>query len=135
MLCAQQYSFFLSVSTALFSTCGMSVWIFLVSAVLSLPNQLATVVFGWALSQSGGCECQCLGVFGDCFSLLMPVAAHNSTSKAVQWIIVAVTAVVTIVAMRYLRMRQAAVLPEVVLERQKRRQEQLQLPPFLPYGV
>jgi hypothetical protein len=34
----------------------MSVWTFLVSAVLSLPKQIATVIFGWALKQSGGCE-------------------------------------------------------------------------------
>jgi hypothetical protein len=46
-----------SVSTALFSACGMSVWVFLLSAVVSLPKQLATVIFGWALKQSNGCEC------------------------------------------------------------------------------
>jgi formate hydrogenlyase subunit 3/multisubunit Na+/H+ antiporter MnhD subunit len=50
-------------------------------------------------------------------------SAHNGTSKAVQWIIIVVTTLVTIVSMRYVKARQAAVVQEIVFERRKRRQK------------
>jgi hypothetical protein len=54
-------------------------------------------------------------------SLCLP--AHNSTSKTVQWIIIIITTLVTILAMKYVQTRQATVVQEIVYERRKRRQE------------
>ncbi|KAI0706579.1 hypothetical protein C8Q76DRAFT_630288 [Earliella scabrosa] len=42
-------------STAVFSTCGMSVWMFCASAFLSLPKQLAVVYVGVS-EEDSGCE-------------------------------------------------------------------------------
>ena len=41
-----------AVTTAVFSTCGMSVWTFSIAAILSLPKQFITVYLGYALEQS-----------------------------------------------------------------------------------
>jgi hypothetical protein len=43
----------LSVTTAVFSTCGMSVWTFSLAAFLSLPKQFATVYIGVIIEGSG----------------------------------------------------------------------------------
>lgn len=40
------------VTTAVFSTCGMSIWTFSIAAFLSLPKQFLTVYLGVALEQS-----------------------------------------------------------------------------------
>ncbi|KAJ7736725.1 hypothetical protein DFH07DRAFT_96933 [Mycena maculata] len=39
-------------TTAVFATCGMPLWVFLVAAVVSLPKQLITVYIGVALNSS-----------------------------------------------------------------------------------
>ena len=44
-----------TVTTAVFSTCGMSVWMFCASAFLSLPKQLAVVYVGVS-EEDSGCE-------------------------------------------------------------------------------
>lgn len=41
-----------AVTTAVFSTCGMSVWTFSIAAILSLPKQFITVYLGYALELS-----------------------------------------------------------------------------------
>jgi uncharacterized membrane protein YdjX (TVP38/TMEM64 family) len=45
-------AYFLTVTTAVFSTCGMGIWTYIIAAIISLPKQLATVYLGYALSQS-----------------------------------------------------------------------------------
>jgi uncharacterized membrane protein YdjX (TVP38/TMEM64 family) len=35
-----------------FSVCGMSVWVYLIAAVVSLPKQFATLYLGYALEQA-----------------------------------------------------------------------------------
>jgi hypothetical protein len=40
------------VTTAVFSTCGMGIWIFTLAAFLSLPKQFITVYLGVTLEQS-----------------------------------------------------------------------------------
>lgn len=47
----------LAVSTAVFATCGMSVWRFLISATIGLPKQLAAVYLG---DNQGGTGCRSL---------------------------------------------------------------------------
>ncbi|KZO90862.1 hypothetical protein CALVIDRAFT_473007, partial [Calocera viscosa TUFC12733] len=41
------------VTTAMFATCGMSIWVFCLAAALSLPKQFVTVYLGYLLEQSG----------------------------------------------------------------------------------
>jgi hypothetical protein len=50
---------------------------------------------------------------------------QSKTGRAVQYTVIAVTALITILALRYIRMRQAAVREDVVYERRKRRQARL----------
>ena len=40
------------VTTAVFSTCGMGIWTFMLAALLSLPKQFITVYLGVALEDS-----------------------------------------------------------------------------------
>ncbi len=40
------------VTTAVFSTCGMNIWLFMAAAFFSLPKQFVTVYLGVALEQS-----------------------------------------------------------------------------------
>ena len=42
----------LIVTTAVFSTCGMNIWVFMAAAFLSLPKQFITVYLGVALEDS-----------------------------------------------------------------------------------
>ncbi|KAJ7185772.1 hypothetical protein C8R46DRAFT_1025730 [Mycena filopes] len=85
-------------TTAVFATCGMRFWMFLVAAVVSLPKQVALVYIGVALASSG------------------------SKSNKVQKIVTAVTVVITVLAMLYIRRLMFKARPEVVYARRKARQ-------------
>ncbi|KAJ7912558.1 hypothetical protein B0H13DRAFT_2007169 [Mycena leptocephala] len=89
-------------TTAVFSTCGMSFWVFLVAAVVSLPKQLVLVYVGVAL------------------------ASDESKSKTIQRSVIGVTIVVTVVAMLYIRRLMKQARPAVVYARRKSRQAKLQ---------
>jgi hypothetical protein len=54
------------------------------------------------------------------------VSAHNTKFKIVQYIVTIITLVVTVVSHRYVTKLQTAALQEVVYERRKHRQEQLE---------
>lgn len=43
----------LVVTTAVYATCGMSIWVFAIAAFLSLPKQFITVYLGVILDSSG----------------------------------------------------------------------------------
>jgi uncharacterized membrane protein YdjX (TVP38/TMEM64 family) len=45
---------YFSVTTAVLSTCGLSVGTYIIAAIISLPKQFATVYMGYALTQSKG---------------------------------------------------------------------------------
>ncbi|KAI0035821.1 hypothetical protein K488DRAFT_20318, partial [Vararia minispora EC-137] len=89
-------------ATVVFSLCGMNILIFLVAAILTLPRQLAAVYLGVA-SQAQ--------------------ADHTETGaqRALNWIIIAVTIVVTIVSMRYIDHKVNKAKPSFIHERQKAR--------------
>jgi len=91
-------------TTAVFSTCGMGFWTFLVAAVLSLPKQFISVYLGVALEESNN-------------------GSSNKKQNIVKAIVVIVMVAVTLFAMRYIRGKINAVKTEVVYERRKRRQE------------
>ncbi|KAJ6588991.1 hypothetical protein B0H19DRAFT_226984 [Mycena capillaripes] len=92
-------------TTAVFSTCGMPFWIFLVAAVISLPKQLALVEIGVAL------------------------ASDDAKSNKIQRIVLGVTIAVTVLAMLYIRRLMAGAKAAVVYSRRKARQAKLQESP------
>ncbi|KAI0788370.1 hypothetical protein C8Q74DRAFT_677119 [Fomes fomentarius] len=88
--------------TAVFSTCGMSVWMFGASAILSLPKQLAIVYIGVSNGNSG--------------------VGSNAKATGVKVAVVLVTGVMTVVAMRYINKKMDEVKHRVVYARRKARQ-------------
>ncbi|KAJ7719619.1 hypothetical protein DFH07DRAFT_761052, partial [Mycena maculata] len=91
-------------TTAVFSTCGLPFWKFLIAAVVSLPKQLVIVFIGVSLDDGGFCD---------------------SINK-VQKIVLAVTIVVTVLAFIYIRRLMMAARPGVVYSQRKARQAKLQ---------
>ncbi|KAJ7186820.1 hypothetical protein C8R46DRAFT_1058145 [Mycena filopes] len=89
-------------TTAIFATCGMPFWVFLVAAVASLPKQFALVYVGYALKQD------------------------SPTSNKVQKAVIGVTVVVTVAAMVYMRRQMPAGREAVVYARRKARQGKMQ---------
>jgi len=89
-------------TTAVFSTCGMAFWVFVVAAVVSLPKQLVLVYIGVAL------------------------ASNDSKSNKIQKIMLAVTIVITVLAMLYIRRLMGQAKPAVVYARRKDRQRKAQ---------
>ncbi|KAJ6491560.1 hypothetical protein DFH09DRAFT_1338439 [Mycena vulgaris] len=89
-------------STAVFSTCGMPFWIFLTAAVVSLPKQLVVVYIGVALG------------------------SNDSKSNKIQKIVLAVSIVITILVLFYVRWLMGKARPAVVYARRKARQAKLQ---------
>ncbi|KAJ7619391.1 hypothetical protein FB45DRAFT_930645 [Roridomyces roridus] len=89
-------------TTAIFSTCGMPFWIFLVAAVVSLPKQLAIVYVGVALE------------------------SDSKKSSHVQKGVIAVTAVVTVLSFFYIRRLMIAARPAYIYSRRKARQAKMQ---------
>ena len=90
------------VITALFATCGVSVWTFLVAAFLSLPKQFATVYLGYAENASAD-------------------GKPSRGTTVIKIVVIALTVVVTVVAMRYINARIDAVKGRVVYARRKAR--------------
>ncbi|KAF7305552.1 hypothetical protein HMN09_00808100 [Mycena chlorophos] len=90
------------VTTAIFATCGMPFWVFVVAAVVALPKQLALVAVGFLLRS------------GD----------NNNIRTVVQNVVLAVTVVVSLIALWYIRRRSNQVTPEVIYARRKARARQ-----------
>ncbi|KAF7972964.1 hypothetical protein HWV62_16546 [Athelia sp. TMB] len=90
------------VATALFATCGMQLWVFVASAVASLPKNFVNVYIGYAF------EAEATG-------------AGAKKSKLINIVLVGVTAVVTVFAMRFIDAKINAVKEGVVYERRKAR--------------
>ena len=86
-------------TTAVFSTVGMPVWIFLIAAFLSLPKQFITVYIG----------------------TLMEASNPSTGDRVASDIVGVITVLVTVAAMWYLNREVNRVKPEVILERRRRR--------------
>ncbi|RPD69736.1 hypothetical protein L226DRAFT_471368 [Lentinus tigrinus ALCF2SS1-7] len=86
-------------TTAIFSTCGMNVFIFLASAILSLPKQLAVVYIGVSQNNSG----------------------TRDSAKGIKAGVIIGTLIVTIFAMRYINKKVDEVKHRVVYARRKAR--------------
>ncbi|OJT05830.1 Golgi apparatus membrane protein TVP38 [Trametes pubescens] len=89
--------------TAIFSTCGMTVWGFFVSATLSLPKQLAVVYLG--VAQNSG--------------------ENQSTTSGIKAVVILATLAMTIVAMRHVNKKVDQVKGKVIYARQKARQAKM----------
>lgn len=89
-------------TTALFATCGMKLWVFVISALVSLPKNFVNVYIGARF------ETDSQGV-------------TTNTSKLINGIVLAVTVVVTIVAMRFITAQINAVKPGIIYQRRKAR--------------
>ncbi|KAJ7641450.1 hypothetical protein FB45DRAFT_738359, partial [Roridomyces roridus] len=97
-------------TTAIFSTCGMPFWIFLVAAVVSLPKQLAIVYVGVALESESYAHS----------------GLDSKKSSHVQKGVIAVTAVVTVLSFFYIRRLMIAARPAYIYSRRKARQAKMQ---------
>ncbi|KZT51734.1 hypothetical protein CALCODRAFT_503146 [Calocera cornea HHB12733] len=91
-------------TTAVFATCGMSIWVFCLAAALSLPKQFVTVYLGYILQQSGEGN------------------SEPTSSKIISDVIVAISILITVFAAWYIWHKMQQVRPEVMREmrRQKR---------------
>jgi len=90
-------------TTAVFATCGMPFWVFLIAAVVSLPKQFAIVYIGFALGTSG-----------------------DTQSNKIQKIVLGITVVITVAAMVYIRRLMFTARADVVYARRKARQAKLE---------
>ncbi|KAK7691171.1 hypothetical protein QCA50_006274 [Cerrena zonata] len=93
-------------TTAVFSTCGMNVWVFAAAAFFSLPKQFLTVYLGVALEQSENGQ-------------------TSTTDKIIKGVVIGITTVVTILAMWWVYRKMNQVKPTVIYERRKARQAKL----------
>lgn len=91
-----------TVTTAVFSTCGMGIVVFAVSAVLSLPKQFVTVYLGVVLKQADE-------------------GTVDTKTKIINYSVIGITTLITIVAMWYIYHKMNKVKPEVIYERRKAR--------------
>ncbi|KZT22400.1 hypothetical protein NEOLEDRAFT_1071599 [Neolentinus lepideus HHB14362 ss-1] len=90
-------------TTAVFSTCGMGIITFAIAAVLSLPKQFITVYLGVILEQSsdGG--------------------TVDTKTRIIDYTVIAITTIITIVAMWYIYWKMGKVKPTVIYDRRKAR--------------
>ncbi|GJJ13613.1 hypothetical protein Clacol_007869 [Clathrus columnatus] len=96
-------------STAVFSTCGMSVWIFALAAFFSLPKQFITVYIGVILEESG-------------------TGTETPRDKIISDSVLGVTILITAAAMWYIFKEMERVKPIVIHNRRKARQLSTQDP-------
>lgn len=94
-------------TTAVFSTCGMGIIVFCLAAILSLPKQFITVYLGVIIEQSS-------------------TNTQSTKSRIISDVVVAVTVLITFVAMWYIFRQMDKVKPQVIYERRKARQAKLE---------
>jgi len=94
-------------TTAVFSVCGMNIFVFIAAAILSLPKQFITVYIGSVLEdESNG-------------------SSSVKKERTITYIVLAITIAVTLFAMRYLRGEMEKVKHEVIYAKRKYRQARL----------
>ncbi|KAF8906988.1 hypothetical protein CPB84DRAFT_1769149 [Gymnopilus junonius] len=105
-------------TTAIFSTCGMNIFVFSIAAILSSPKQFITVYLGVILAQTS-------------------TGVQDTKSKIISDTVLAITFIVTIAAMWYILRQMNKVKPQVIYERRKARQQKLLRADngSSPYGV
>ncbi|KAE8256288.1 hypothetical protein A4X13_0g2742 [Tilletia indica] len=81
-------------TTAVFATVGMSIWMFTLAAVLSLPKQLSIVYLGVAIETSGS-------------------GGESTTSKIVKYVVLLLSLIITVWAAHYLYAQMELARPQV----------------------
>jgi len=89
--------------TAIFATCGMSLWTFVISAIASMPKQFINVYIGVTFESTAN-------------------GSSGGKSQLINTIVTVLTIAVTIFAMRYMRAQVNAVKADVIYARRKARQ-------------
>jgi uncharacterized membrane protein YdjX (TVP38/TMEM64 family) len=89
-------------TTAIFSTCGMSIFIFSLAAILSLPKQFMAVFVGVILEESG-------------------TGTPSLKSRIISDAVLAITVVITGLAMWYILHEMNKVKPEIIYQRRRAR--------------
>nr|GAT57964.1 predicted protein [Mycena chlorophos] len=84
-------------ATVIFATCGLSFWTFLAAAVVSLPQSLVPVYIGYTMDHA------------------------SKTGTLVNRIVLVISIIITIVALRYIQAQEKKVAPEVIYQRRKAR--------------
>ncbi|PCH42699.1 hypothetical protein WOLCODRAFT_25516 [Wolfiporia cocos MD-104 SS10] len=92
-------------TTAVFATCGMSIWTFIIAAILSTPKQFITVYLGVTLEQSENGS-----------------GRNNQITKDA---VLGVTVILTFVAMWYIYNKMHHAKPLVIYDRRKARQAKM----------
>ncbi|RDB21755.1 Golgi apparatus membrane protein TVP38 [Hypsizygus marmoreus] len=103
-------------TTAVFSTCGMGIFVFSLAAILSMPKQFITVYLGVILEQSS-------------------TGVKDTKSRIISDVVLAVTFLITVLAMWYIFRQMNKVKPEVIYARRKARQAKLARADFSPYST
>ncbi|KAJ7471424.1 hypothetical protein B0H11DRAFT_2433321 [Mycena galericulata] len=94
-------------ATVVFSTVGVSFWIFLAAAVLSLPKQFVPVYVGYVM-QPGN---------------------NNKTSTTIENIVLVSGIIITVVAYMWIQRQMKAARPEFIYARRKARQAEMEARP------
>lgn len=107
--------------TALFAVCGVNLWVFLASAILSLPLHFVTVFIGHAsLDEEEGTNA--FVTFITAWQLTTCSTGKNKTvDDVVKYTSLAATVVVTYAAMFYLGREMDKIKADLILERRKER--------------
>ncbi|KDN40188.1 hypothetical protein RSAG8_08251, partial [Rhizoctonia solani AG-8 WAC10335] len=104
------------IGTALFAACGMNFWVFLLTLVLSLPRQLAGVYIGVLAEEDA--------------------EGHPSkTDKTISTVVLVITIVITIVAMRWISGRMKAAALNIIREHRTREAAEVETKPFNPQAL
>ncbi|KAF7981311.1 hypothetical protein HWV62_34245 [Athelia sp. TMB] len=90
-------------TTALFATCGMKLWVFVVSTIASLPKNFVNVYIGSAFEADAA-------------------GKGSKKSRLINVLLIVATVVITMIAMRFIDSRVNGVKEEVIYERRKARQ-------------
>ncbi|KAG6872127.1 hypothetical protein C0995_012705 [Termitomyces sp. Mi166 len=93
-------------TTAIFSTCGMGIFVFSLAAILSMPKQFITVYLGVLLQQSA-------------------TGSTDTKSRIISDVVLAITILITFLAMWYIYHMMNKVKPQVIYDRRKARQAKL----------
>ncbi|KAK1222287.1 hypothetical protein PQX77_014920 [Marasmius sp. AFHP31] len=89
-------------TTAVFSTCGMGIFVFSLAAILSMPKQLITVYLGVILE-----------------------GQQDKNSRIISNIVLAITFVITVAAAWYILRQMNKAKPEIIYQRRKARQAKI----------
>ncbi|KAL0948375.1 hypothetical protein HGRIS_010957 [Hohenbuehelia grisea] len=101
-------------TTAVFSACGMGIFVFSLAAILSMPKQFITVYLGVILEQSES-------------------GTTDKKSQIISRVVLAITVLITVAAMWYILRQMNKVKPEIIYAKRKARQAKM-VRAQLPYG-